>query len=152
MRSAAKNIPQYYIIHAVNQAIQQIKATRKKNKAAKKVTTGSVVVSNTCAQPTNTCTLSGSPPLMTILPVLVKAKNSSTCIATYAFTDNGCGAVFLADELHESLHTRSKKTKLLLKTMNLEHEFDTEIVQDELQVGNVDGSTFIGFAKRVCER
>ena len=35
-----------------------------------------------------------SRPLMTVVPVVVKGKYSDRCISTYAFIDNGCGAVF----------------------------------------------------------
>ena len=33
-------------------------------------------------------------PTMAIIPVLLKAASSNEQIATYAFLDNGCGAVF----------------------------------------------------------
>ncbi|XP_033106177.1 uncharacterized protein LOC117108309 [Anneissia japonica] len=82
-------------------------------------------------------------PLMAIVPVVVKAKSSEECIATYAFVDNGCGAVFVDNELNVRLKTKSKPTKLVLKTLNLEHILQTDVVIDELQIASMEGDSFI---------
>ena len=80
---------------------------------------------------------------MTIVPMLVKVKNSDQCVATYAFLDNGCGAVFVNKELSDTLHVRTRATKLFLRTINLEETVDTETTLDQLQIGSIDGTTFI---------
>ncbi len=82
-------------------------------------------------------------PKMTILPVLVKMAASSEHISTYAFTDNGCGAVFVDTVLQRTMKARTKQAKLVLKTMNLEEIFDTEVITDPVQVGNLHGNHFI---------
>lgn len=82
-------------------------------------------------------------PKMAIIPVLIKPDNTETCIATYAFLDSGCGAVFVKDSLQRALHMQTKNTKLLIKTMNSEETVWTKLVQGNLQVGNVDGSSFL---------
>ena len=100
------------------------------NSTAPKVMTGSVGTSE-------------PGPLMTIVPVLVKAAAGSQCLSTYAFMDNGCGAVFVDSELQRAMKTKVRSTKLLLKTMNLEEMIDTDVVTDNLQVGNIDGTSFV---------
>ena len=73
-------------------------------------------------------------PLMAILPVLMKSANSDRCIATYAFLDNGCGAVFVKDSLQRALHMQTKNTKLLIKTMNLEEMERAKVVQETFKL------------------
>ena len=87
--------------------------------------------------------LNTSNPQMAIIPVLVKATNRTQRIATYAFLDNGCGAVFATKELNRRLHTRTKTTKLLLKTLSSEETLKTEVIQDQIQIGNLHGDEFI---------
>ena len=82
-------------------------------------------------------------PLMTVIPVIVKHAAADQGITTYAFVDNGCGAVFADQELVNKLNARTRPTKLLLKTLNLEEDLNTEIVTDALQLGHPDGATFI---------
>ena len=82
-------------------------------------------------------------PKMAIIPVLIKPDNTETHIATYAFLDNGCGAVFVKDSLQRALHMQTKNTKLLIKTMNLEEVVRTKIIQGNLQVGSLDGTSFL---------
>ena len=83
-----------------------------------------------------------SNPQMAIIPVLVKATTGTQRIATYAFLDNGCGAVFATEELNRRLHTRTKTTKLLIKTLNSEETLKTEVIRDPIQIGNLDGDAF----------
>ena len=112
----------------------------KQKEAAVQIKTGCVgIQTETCGS----IKVDKTSPLMAILPVLVKAKSSDKCIATYAFVDNGSGAVFSDVELSRRLKTKTKKTRLMLKTLNLEHTFDTEMILDELQVGSIDGANFI---------
>ena len=80
---------------------------------------------------------------MAIVPVIVKAASSNERIATYAFLDNGCGAVFAESELCESLNLTTRKRSLLLKTLNHEEVIHSSVVVDKLQVGGMDGRTFI---------
>ena len=82
-------------------------------------------------------------PFMAIVPVLVKATAGSQSVATYAFMDNGCGAVFAAEELCRKLHTRTRKVKLTLRTLNKEETINTNEVQDQLQVADIDGNKFL---------
>ena len=96
----------------------------------------------------------GSGPLMTIVPILVKVKNSDQCVATYAFLDNGCGAVFVNKELSDTLHVRTRATRLILflRTINLEETVDTETTLDQLQIGNIDSTTFHRYTRCVYQR
>eukprot|EP00057_Strongylocentrotus_purpuratus_P007889 XP_011662363.1 PREDICTED: uncharacterized protein LOC105437462 [Strongylocentrotus purpuratus] len=80
---------------------------------------------------------------MTIVPVIVKHKGNDRCISTYAFIDNGCGTVFCDTELTQRLHARTRKTKLIVKTLNLEEVIDTEVTVDELQIAGVKEKEFI---------
>ena len=105
-----------------------------------KVTTGCVGVTNEICAKTST---NEPAPLMTIIPVLVKAAAGSQYVSTYAFMDNGCGAVFADSELQSVMKTKVRSTKLLLKTMNLEEMFDIDVMIDDLQVGNIEGNSFI---------
>ena len=81
--------------------------------------------------------------LMAITPVLVKPKTSDRCIATYAFIDNGCDAVFADEFLKNSLQVTTRRTKILIKTLNLQQVQTTDVIVGDLQVGNIDGSSFI---------
>ncbi|XP_038073422.1 uncharacterized protein LOC119741653 [Patiria miniata] len=105
-----------------------------------KVTTGCVSVEAKACGATNT---DKTNPLMAIVPVTIKAKSSTECITTYAFIENGCGAVFSTKELNRQLKTKSRKTKLIIKTMNSEELINTEVILDELQLSSIDGDTFI---------
>lgn len=58
-------------------------------------------------------------PVMVIVPVTVKGRNSKVMVNTYAFIDNSSGAVFCNPELQQQLNTHSKKTRLIIKTLNL---------------------------------
>ena len=82
-------------------------------------------------------------PLMAIIPVLVKSKLSDRAIATYAFLDNGCGTVFAEEELQRCLNMQCKPTKLFVKTMNSTEAMKTMVLQGDIQVGHIDGDTFI---------
>ena len=92
---------------------------------------------------TSGCSVGMESPKMTVVPVMVKIAASDRYIATYAFMDNGCGTVFATSELIAKLHARTKKTKLLLKTLNKEDILETRTLQDILQVGGLDCKTFI---------
>jgi hypothetical protein len=92
---------------------------------------------------TTGCVNTNGRPLMTIIPVLVKLKASDICLATYAFIDDGSGAVFADQELTSRLNVRTKQTKLFLKTLNLEETKDASVTCDKLQVGNIQGTSFI---------
>ncbi|XP_038071855.1 uncharacterized protein LOC119740577 [Patiria miniata] len=86
---------------------------------------------------------SGSP-RMAIVPVLVKASSSHECIATYAFLDNGCGAVFADSEICRALKVRTRKRSIILKTLNSEEVVDSAIVIDRLQLGGmIEENSFI---------
>jgi transposase InsO family protein len=92
---------------------------------------------------TTGCVSAGCMPTrMTILPVTVTSAGGP-CIKTYAFLDSGCGAVFASLELCANLHVRTKNTKLLLKTLADEQMCETQVVQDQLQVGDVNGVSFV---------
>ena len=80
---------------------------------------------------------------MTIVPVQVKSKSGSICIATYAFLDNGCGAVFAAKELNDKLNSKTRNTKLLLRMLNGEDMLETQVIQDRMQVGDIHGGEFL---------
>ena len=97
------------------------------------------VITETCG---TTNTDKSSPP-MAIIPVTIKAKSSNECITTYAFIDNGCGAVFTAAEINQKLKTKSRKTKLVIKTLNSEEMIDTNIILNDLQLGDIEGNSFI---------
>ena len=82
-------------------------------------------------------------PLMAIVPVMIKAKSSNECFSTYAFIDNGCGAVFSTAEINKHLRTKSRKTKLIIKTLNSEQMIDTHVILDDLQICSIDSDTYI---------
>ena len=82
-------------------------------------------------------------PFMTIIPVQMKAKVGSQHVKTYAFIDNGCATVFASKELTNILNVRKTKVKLFVKTITGEDTVETQTVQDTLQVGDVDGNTFL---------
>ena len=79
---------------------------------------------------------------LTILPVTVSTAGGQ-CIKTYAFLDNGCGAVFASPELCAKLNVRMRNTKIRLKTLASEQMCDTMVVQDRLQVGDLHGDNFV---------
>jgi len=143
------------VLHDYKQAEQnkdnneQGKKNKAKNKAASEkrqaqstedspktshVTTGCTGILGAGTKPAGTCT-------MTILPVLV--KTSTSIISTYAFIDNGCGAVFAERRLQMAMRTRTKPTKFVLKTMSSQDVFETQVIEDTMQVGNIDGTHFI---------
>jgi len=84
-------------------------------------------------------------PLMAIIPVIMKSQciRSDEYVSTYAFIDNGCGAVFIDPELCNVLKVRTRQRKLVIGTLNSEEIVDTQVVLDKLQVGSVDGENFI---------
>ena len=82
-------------------------------------------------------------PAMAIIPVLVGTSSCDNKISTYAFCDNGCGAVFIDTALRNALRVRSHPTKLLLRTMNLQETLTTESIENQIQVGHVDGTGII---------
>ena len=82
-------------------------------------------------------------PLMTIIPVEIKAKVGSQHVKTYAFIDNGCGTVFASQELTDALNVRKTKVKIMVKTITSEEIVETQVVQDTLQVGEINGDIFI---------
>ncbi len=91
------------------------KVSESKNKitCTPKVPSGCVgIQEKLCA---TTSTNNTQTPLMTIVPVLVKHKSSDQSIATYAFLDHGCGAVFADQNIAEEMHVRTRTTKLCLK-------------------------------------
>ena len=86
-------------------------------------------------------------PLMTIIPVQMKAMVGSQHVKTYAFIDNGCGTVFASQELVNVLNVRQTKVKLIVKTITAEEIVQTRTVQDTLHVGQIDGDTFTDLAE-----
>ena len=114
---------------------------QKVNDTATQVLTGCVGVKDEIC--TRTGTNKSDTPGMAIVPVIVKSKASDKGVSTYAFLDNGSGAVFVDQELSAALHTRTKQTKLFLKTINSEEIMETSVVTDELQIGDIEGTTFI---------
>ena len=74
---------------------------------------------------------------MTIIPVIVKKKDSEKRVATYAFIDNGCGAVFGDPVLNEKLKSETKRTRLVVRTLTSEDTMDTEVVHD-LQIAGIE--------------
>jgi hypothetical protein len=44
---------------------------------------------------------------------------------------------------NDQLNTRTRNTKLMLKTLNSEEILETQVIQDPLQVGSIDGDTFL---------
>ena len=82
-------------------------------------------------------------PLMAIVPVLVRQQLGEKCVATYAFLDNGCSAVFADPELIQELNATTRSRKLLLGTLNSETVIESEIVTDKLQVGRIDKENFV---------
>ena len=52
-------------------------------------------------------TMRNNSPMMAIIPILVKPKIGNQTVATYAFVDNGCGAVFSSTELSDTLKVRT---------------------------------------------
>ena len=116
------------------------KTPQKQSNEAVQVTTGCVGVKSKTCGVTNADKMN---PLMPIAPVTIKARSSNECLTTYAFIDNGCGAVFCTKELNQLLKTKSRKTKLVIKTLNSEEMINTDIILDDLQLGSADGDTFI---------
>ena len=57
---------------------------------------------------------------LAIVPVKVKAKNSSTMIETYAFLDGGSNTTFCSERLMNRLKAAGKRTTLSLTTMTQE--------------------------------
>ena len=110
----------------------------KPSSEAAQVMTGCVGVTQEACSTTAT-----ENPLLAIIPVTIKARTSNECLTTYAFIDNGCGAVFCTKELNRVLKTKSRKTKLVIKTLNSEEMVNTEIILDDLQLGSIDGHDFI---------
>ncbi|XP_071832390.1 uncharacterized protein [Apostichopus japonicus] len=105
------------------------------------VTTGCAGVQNVRPQGNKNKMVTGT--LMAITPVLIKPKTSDRCIATYAFVDNGCGAVFVDEFLKDSLKVNTRRTKILIKTLNLQQVQTTDVIVGDLQVGNINGTSFI---------
>lgn len=73
---------------------------------------------------------------MTIVPVLVKRKDSDKKVATYAFVDNGCGAVFGDPMLSKMLMCQTKRTKLVVRTLNSSNTLNTDVVHN-LQIAGI---------------
>ena len=82
-------------------------------------------------------------PIMAIIPVMVGKASGGEKLSTYAFMDNGCGAVFVEQKLQNALRARTQSTKLVIKTMNLQEMFKTQIITDRIQVGNIEGTSTI---------
>ncbi len=118
---------------------QKQKSEQKEQVETAQITTGCVGVDTSPCGSVNTD--KGSP-MMAIVPVMIKAKSSNECFSTYAFIDNGCGAVFSTVEINQHLRTKSRKTKLIIKTLNSEQMIDTHVILDDLQIGSLDGKFY----------
>ena len=82
-------------------------------------------------------------PIMASIPVMVGKASGGEKLSTYAFMDNGCGAVFVEQKLQNALRARTQPTKLVIKTMNLQEMFKTQIITDRIQVGDIEGTSTI---------
>lgn len=82
-------------------------------------------------------------PAMIIVPVKVKLEGDRRQISTYAFIDNGCGAVFCDHELAKNLQAKTNKTKLVIKTLNYEESVDSVVVVDDLQIAGLEETEYI---------
>ena len=91
---------------------------------------------------TTGCVKGECPTRMTILPVTVTASGHPS-ITTYAFMDDGCGGVFMSPELCNKLNLKTKRTKIMLKTLSDEGMCDTKVVLQPLQVGDLKGQSFV---------
>ena len=79
---------------------------------------------------------------LAIVPVLVKARESTKLIETYAFLDSGSNTSFCTESLLQRLQMEGKKTKLSLTTMQGENSaVDCSLVS--LQISDLNRSKFI---------
>ena len=79
---------------------------------------------------------------LAIVPVLVKARESTKLIETYAFLDSGSNTSFCTESLLQRLQMEGKKTKLSLTTMQGENSaVDCSLVS--LQMSDLNRSKFI---------
>ena len=118
-----------------------------KNDSNQKVKESPTPIVTSCIGAEKVCTRTGTgtsqAPAMAIVPVIVKTKTSDKGIYTYAFLDNGSGAVFADRELNDKLHTKTRHTKLFLKTLNSQETYETRVITNKLQIGDVDGKSFL---------
>ena len=77
------------------------------------------------------------------IPVLVKLWNATTSVATYAFLDDGCGAVFVDPSLCETLRSQTRKRNLLLRILNSTEVSNSAVVDGWKQVAGIqDGINY----------
>ena len=82
-------------------------------------------------------------PFMAVVPVVVKLTNADTTVATYAFLDDGCGAVFVEPSLCEMLRAKTRKRNLLLRTLNSTEVINSAIVDGGMLVAGIDPVNYI---------
>ena len=83
---------------------------------------------------------------LAIVPVKVKAKNSSIMIKTYAFLDGGSNTTFCSERLMNQLKADGKRTTLSLTTMTQEDRpVESSIVS--LELFDIQGENFIDLPK-----
>ncbi|XP_072030174.1 uncharacterized protein [Amphiura filiformis] len=123
---------------------EQESQSPKRNKSQEEVTaSGSNVVTGCTKTLASAATSSDTSPLMTIIPVLVKHEASDSFIATYAFLDNGCDAVFASSLLQQRMNLRTQKRKLLIGTLTSKKTVNSKVVLDKLLVGDLNQKNFI---------
>ena len=66
--------------------------------------------------------------VLSIVPVQVKAAKGSEVLQVYALLDPGSSATFCSEDLMFRLHLKGRKTHILLRTMNQEKSFPTNVV------------------------
>ncbi|XP_072014787.1 uncharacterized protein [Amphiura filiformis] len=123
---------------------EQESQSPKQNKSQEEATArGSNVVTGCTKTLASAATSSDTSPLMTIIPVLVKHEASDSFIATYAFLDNGCDAVFASSLLQQRMNLRTQKRKLLIGTLTSKKTVNSKVVLDKLLVGDLNQKNFI---------
>eukprot|EP00794_Sanderia_malayensis_P013184 gene13184-14532_t len=79
---------------------------------------------------------------LAIVPVLVKARESTKLLETYAFLDSGSNTSFCTESLLQNLEVEGKRTKLSLTTMQGENNaIECSLVS--LQVSDMNRNKFI---------
>ncbi|XP_072025211.1 uncharacterized protein [Amphiura filiformis] len=123
---------------------EQESQSPKQNKSQEEAAArGSNVVTGCTKTLASAATSSDTSPLMTIIPVLVKHEASDSFIATYAFLDNGCDAVFASSLLQQRMNLRTQKEKLLIGTLTSKKTVNSKVVLDKLLVGDLNQKNFI---------
>ena len=67
-------------------------------------------------------------PLMAVIPVVVKLPGADNSVVTYAFLDDGCGAVFVDPQLCAGLNAKTRQRNLLLRILNATEVVDSAVV------------------------